>query len=748
MTTADRSKTQAGTSVPARLESALERWLARGAVFGGLLLALTAIVAALRLPQALAAPTAGPDYGHYLISANWYAGVDRSGEGPFDPPLVPVLVLLLAPAFGRVEALQLLGPVSAAVMLPAAAFLLARFVPRWAAVLAATVFVLWQQFTEFITFGGVTNLFGIAFALLFFRVFYDALDDPSAGWRPRRTELVAVALALLTLSTHHLTAFVTGATALLWIGLRLVADRGHRREVAWTSLRVGGLSTLAGLVYAPYLYGLVATDAAGGFGQPFPAAGLASLLALVWKFTPALWAIFAMLGVLALARSTRASRLLPFAVALLVTPLVLVATVLASHPVRGLYYEEFPIVFTAALWAMPADRDGTLRPLPPRTVPAAHYGIMAFLAVTVAFLVASVPAVEAAGIETYHSFATDGTLAAFDWVARNTPPDATIALDGGLAPQYNDLWHGMALGWWLEGYANRKVLYQANPVLLPFASKWPEAQDANRIFAGDTVFEDGYLRVADSFPYDDAALPMVGIAYLKDYHPVIGLAVPAVANASTGADYSLVLGGDPNAYVGIASGIGTVRGNYTGPAVQGTRSMAYTSSTHTVETILALRFAPSSPWDAVRLTVRPSPLALVDLTSLGTGEIPFRIDYGPPYPDETGLVRFSWSNLSAPHRTAAAVTPGDVGVGLEWNRTSDQILLRATITVTEETGSGPGAHPLELFTASSILAARHVDFLFLATADLANVQRFEREAGHYRLVFSNAAAFVFAVSPA
>ena len=132
-------------------EGRVERLLSKRLIFGPLVL-LVAVAFGIRWALVtLSVPTVGPDYGHYLIGANWYAGVDRTGEGPFDPPFVPLLILALVPLVGTITTLQLLGPIALVSLFVAAVFFLERFVPRWAAVVSSAVFVQWQTFSEFIT---------------------------------------------------------------------------------------------------------------------------------------------------------------------------------------------------------------------------------------------------------------------------------------------------------------------------------------------------------------------------------------------------------------------------------------------------------------------------------------------------------------------------------------------------------------------------------------------------------------------
>src|SRR5919197_1773794 len=70
------------------VQERIEQFLRADLVFLSLIAIGTVFVASLRLVVSLSTPSAGGDYGHYLIAANWYGGMDRSGEGPFDPPLV------------------------------------------------------------------------------------------------------------------------------------------------------------------------------------------------------------------------------------------------------------------------------------------------------------------------------------------------------------------------------------------------------------------------------------------------------------------------------------------------------------------------------------------------------------------------------------------------------------------------------------------------------------------------------------
>lgn len=723
------------------LESRLETFLRSNVAFGIVLAGLAGAVTALRLSVALASPVVGPDYGHYLIAANWYLGQDRSGEGPFDPPFLPLLFIGLSPILGKIQALQLLGAISAASILPAAAILMERFVPRWISILGATVFALWDGFTDFITFGGVTNLFGIAISLVFLRVFFSVLEAPRPGLRPRRSEVIAALLAFCVVSVHHLTAFVTGSTVLLWVGLRILLDRDGRRAVAWTTSRVTGMAVAMSSIYAPYLFDVTTNDVAGGLGTPFPASGIGVLIGLTWRYTPLLWLAILLLGLLAFVRFDRRATLAPFAVALLLTPILLVLTVLSSHPVRGLYFEQFPIVFVAALWGAPATSRFLPRRLPDVTLPVFRALCVGLLLLSAPLLAIGAPDVQRAGMELSHDFMNPGTLAAFDWVRENTNPDDVVAVDGAISPQFNENRKGTGLGWWLEGYANRRAIYEAHPVFLISQSKWEDARDANRLFSADTVFEDGTLRVADGFPADDGASPMIYSAFLQDYHELAGLAAPRIIDLEDLPAYPLILAANQSVRRELGGQTGVIAGTYSGPGFSGNRTMRYDGSRRTAELEMHVTVESGSGWDGIEVTVRLPPRTIFDLGAVGAGRIDFDVATFPGSPSERGFVQFVSSNLSGIY-----VTEAPDGIGLRWVRTGPSFALHAELSFAYLISPSCEGCPLIVRTSSEILRARSVDLIFVPVDSSWNVRRLDRQPALYHRVFSNLAVIIYEVN--
>ena len=727
------------------VEDSVERLLSKRLIFGPIVL-LVAVAFGIRFALlTLSVPTVGPDYGHYLIGANWYAGVDRTGEGPFDPPFVPLLILSLVPLVGTITALQLLGPIALASLFVAAVFFLERFVPRWAAIVGSAVFVQWQTFSEFITSGGITNLFGIAFALVFFRLFDEALGRPIAGWRPRRLEIFASAALFLIASTHHFTTLIVGATVLAWCAIHLAIGQQNRRASIPTMLRVLVPSAAFSAVYIPYFLTLTATDAQSGLGRSTSPAVLIAAITFAWQSTPLLWAAFLALAAASFLRLRRSTSFAPAVCAIALTPFVLELTILASHPVRTLYFLEFPLVFLGLTWLNRREPSTALRFSRGRVPAIVRTVCIALLAVALVALPGAGEARLVAGIGNYHSFMNVYVIGAFDWVRAHTATTATFAVDAAPSAAYNNLWMGLATGWWLEGYANRKAIYEANLPLLPFSERWDNVRDANRLFAGDTVFEDGVLRVADGFPFDDAAAPKVYTGYFLDFHDFLGFAVPRLVNSTTGQAFTLVLGADPRYDRGLANGRGWVSGNYSGPGFTATRNASYDYASTTVSLRLAFSFVPTSPWDAFEMTIRVPPWTQLDLARLGQ----LTIDAGIPdvagYGMEAGRIEFVSTNLTVPTQVAQIGSPGEVGVGLRWKILDSTATLGARVLLTKFPTSGPPHHAPSMKTSDQILLERAVDFLFVSTDSISDIQRFDRQGGRFERVFANPGIVIFRV---
>src|SRR2546422_351254 len=315
----------------------------------------------------------------------------------------------------------------------------------------------------------------------------------------------------------------------------------------------------------------------------------------------------------------------------------------------------------------------------------------------------------------------------------------------GTSAAYNNLWMGLATGWWLEGYANRKAIYEANLPLLPFSARWDNVRDANRLFAGDTVFEDGVLRVADSFPFDDAAAPKVYTGYFLDFHDFVGFAVPRLVNSTTGQAFTLVLGADPRYDRGLANGRGWVSGNYSGPGFTATRIAVYDYASTTVSLSLTFAFVPASPWDAFEMTIRVPPWTQLNLARLDQQTIDAQIPDVAGSGMEAGSIAFVSSNLSSATEVPQIGSPGEMGVGLRWKILNSAATFEGRIFLTKFPTSGPPRHAPFMKSADQILSERAIDFLFISMDSISDIQRFDRQASRFERAFANAGVVIFRV---
>jgi len=728
-----------------RAEGSVEQLLGRRKVFLALVATATVAVAAIRLMVALSVRTVGGDYGHYLVAMNWYLGVDRTGEGPFDPPFVPFLLILMIPFLGKVVSLQILGPIALASMLPAAVFFLNRFIPRWAAVAAATVFVLWPQFAELIAHGGVTNLFGLAFGLVFYRLFFEVLDHAHAGGRMGKRDVAAGAVLFLVISTHHLTAFFVAATALLWLCFALLVGMRPRPALAWSGLRVFVVAMIPSLIYLPYLITLLVADLEAGLGQPTALPVFSAIVANTWRLDAELWIGFLGLGLLALVRFDKTSTLGPCIVSFFVAPTILVLSVLRSHPVRAMLYLQFPIVVAGMLWTLRQPSTWLPRTIPPKVLGIARLSCLVLVGVSLVILPVSSVTHHQESVAYYHHFQSPQMFEAFDWVQANTSPEASFAVASGLSSGFADRWQGQVTGWWLEGYANRRALYEGHPPLIPSPMKQEDVREANRFFAGETVFEDGILRVADSFPWDDAAGPTVYTGYLGDYHEFVGFSLPRLVDARSGNAYVLIRGAGPNFFRGLEGSRGWVTGNYSGPDFAVARMMTLDSSKATMTLDLIFELGLSAPWTTFEMTLHVPPWTQADLDSFGQGVIDCRVLDSFGYNMEAGRIEFVASGLGSPSQLLQRVTSGEGIVSLRWPLESRNATLRVSVVLAEYPTTGPTPHPLMMRTSQEILEDHAIDYVFITTDSLANIQRFDRQVNRFARVFQNDAVVIFRV---
>jgi hypothetical protein len=98
--------------------------------------------------------------------------------------------------------------------------------------------------------------------------------------------------------------------------------------------------------------------------------------------------------------------------------------------------------------------------------------------------------------EFYH-FIREDEVQALNWIKENTPPNATFATSGYPEDVGGG---GNSYAWWVEGYSNRICMFTGDLDFYSFQFERDEVRTANNIFAGTYVIDNGYVKVAESFP--------------------------------------------------------------------------------------------------------------------------------------------------------------------------------------------------------------------------------------------------------
>jgi hypothetical protein len=97
----------------------------------------------------------------------------------------------------------------------------------------------------------------------------------------------------------------------------------------------------------------------------------------------------------------------------------------------------------------------------------------------------------------YYQTIYDDEIEALKWIKENTGPNNIFATSGTTKLGGAG---GNSYGWWIEGYSKRKCIFTGNPEFFSYGYEREEVNIANRIFAGNYLFEYNNLRVSESFP--------------------------------------------------------------------------------------------------------------------------------------------------------------------------------------------------------------------------------------------------------
>lgn len=428
-----------------------------------------------------------PDYGNYLSQVDIIHGYDLRGLGPRYNPLFFVLLdgfLFFLDAF---TALKLAAAfVFSIVAIPFFLFVKKICNSQLAALVSTWFFVFFEGYSEMITWGGNPNFLGFSFLLLVFVFLVDSCENPT-----KRNILLTGLFLSLVVGTHFLVAFFIFSSLLFFAFLSLLFS--HKNRVGAIKPLVLSFS-VAALLSLPYISvyltffkyspsGLVSFNVAEKLSE------IPSSFAWMFRTQYLAAVVITVLGIFALTKYVKENRNNALILCtLFLMPLILAA--LTTQPGRWLYFLPIPMIACFGLY---------LRNLFKAVKNAGkEILLLAFcliLVIGAETTIASISRLETA-TDYYQTIHSD-ELEALKWIKENTAPNTTVATSGSTMLGGGG---GNSYGWWIEGYSKRKCVFSGNPEFYSYSYEREEVNVANRIFAGNYLFEYNNVRVSESFP--------------------------------------------------------------------------------------------------------------------------------------------------------------------------------------------------------------------------------------------------------
>lgn len=411
----------------------------------------------LRLIRLLAVPgVVGGDHANFLTVGHRLIGQKTQNGGSIYPPLVPLLVLG-ARSIGDVRVtLPVLSALAGT--LPALGIYLAfRHLSNRAAVAAAAGLLLMAgSVSEAVAWGGTPQLIGLgAMPIALVGITKIARRDESVSlWT------TSGALLALFAATHFVAIFFVLATIPLLI------------PILWTTLRAKILMRLLivgapSLLLFPIYYILVRDLSTVTTDYRDTQNTLSERVNYVLSDNSRLWLTLLFAAAVCLLLGIGSWRRAEYQVAVSVGSIAFLFNIFSYEP-RYAYFVSPAVVIAIVVIV------GTVGPsqrLYSRILLCASLlavGVSAWLAGSryfprqVAFYASVSP--------------TDSGLVALDWLRTSTPADSVVAV-----PSI----HQSPIGWWVEGYGQRRTLVEGDLSLLNFAEERDRSRAASRIFRPD-----------------------------------------------------------------------------------------------------------------------------------------------------------------------------------------------------------------------------------------------------------------------
>ncbi len=440
----------------------------------------------------------GQDIANYLATMNTFFGNDVTGMGLLRPPLIALPLKAFTLVFGNLNGAKLLG-VSISVAMGLPFYLIVRRVShRWVAVAVTVAFVVTPAYANMLSWGYIT-MFGIFFTLLALHYFVSILESPT-----KRNIVLAGICASLVFGFHQLTAaFFVPLFMVLFVAL-LVLNRDLLLKRLKPFIAGVVVAAILSIPYVPLYVRLLGMQSSEGSGTALSADLFVEFAQGVW-YLPWLWAaalaiVFALVGVAWLRRyerntATLLAVLLVFSLALMVFTLPPPFVELNRRAHFFLYAPIWAITgfLLSRLWSCRISLVPTVLHNAPRVVTV----------VLIASLLVSGVVVSQRDLRRgldFYSYLDDARWNAVQWIGTNTPEDARVAA------------YPENLGWWIEAEAQRTSFEVTERYMQALSIKRQRALVAERLLSRNRGMENGYIRIATSYPYTNApGNPVFGV---------------------------------------------------------------------------------------------------------------------------------------------------------------------------------------------------------------------------------------------
>jgi hypothetical protein len=444
---------------------------------------LVGIVVLVNLGMPGAIPS-GADGGNWLAVARGLMGEEVMAAAVSYPPLFPLMLSLGIPVFGPLPALVSLALLSKT-FLVLTVYVCTRPMGRWYALAVAICSAVAGAQLEAYAWGGYPQLMGTAFALL--AVFFGIRWIANGSWM---TLGLAVSMALLTLATHTLIAGLLLFAFPLAVVHWLVVSRADRADWKRAIAAVPAVVLPVGIAV---VISRASASQAGAVAVINPLdLNYMDSLQLAVRDAPVPWLIVAALGLAAFGMvRTSALRATTLAVGSSWT-LVGLGFFFVTGEARSLLLAQLGLLMMATLtiewvfrWIGHEDVEGTKDRL--RRV---AFPVLIILMVSMVSAIAAGGLVRYASAIAWYRVADQEILDALKWLNEGSEPgDLVVATTGP---------NGNPLGWWVQGYGERRTFTGVDPRSLSFPEERANAEIANQIFDPRTTTADASDLLAEN----------------------------------------------------------------------------------------------------------------------------------------------------------------------------------------------------------------------------------------------------------